>query len=249
MHYRYAMIGGALCLFGSYRGEPPFAFFPLGIDTDKLYDCVQLIHNHCGACVFRPLTREMTDEFIKVIPGAVPRQRRDLFDYVYSTEQLINLSGKRFHAKRNHINSFCAQYDYKYIKIDKSNLELLRRAAATMFTEHENDELSEEYGAICRALDAFEELELRAGVIMVGDDIVAYSIGEKMNCDTALIHIEKANRSYNGAYSVINRDFLRAEFSDTKYVNREEDMGREGLRKAKMSYNPLYLNEVYTVSL
>jgi hypothetical protein len=249
MHYRYAIINDALCLFGSYRGEPPFAFFPLGIGKDKFDECVTAIHHRCGACVFRPLTREMADEFLRIHPDAVLTLRRDLFDYVYSTEQLINLSGKHFHSKRNHINAFNALYSYKYNRIDTHNLSLLREAADTLFTERDDEELSDEYGAICSAIDAFDELGLKAGVITAGGEIIAYSIGEKMNRNTALIHIEKANRTYNGIYSVINCDFLRNEFSDTLYVNREEDMGYEGLRKAKLSYNPIHLNEVYSVSI
>ncbi len=249
MHYRYAVVKDALCLFGSYRGEPPFAFFPQGVDDEGLAFYINTIHSRCGACAFRPLTPEMAVKFKELFPDAELTLRRDLFDYVYSTEQLINLQGKRFHAKRNHINAFTAQYDYKYISINRDNTGLLREAAETLFTEHDNEELSDEYGAICNAVDAFEDLGLRAGVITVGDQIIAYSIGEKMSCDTALIHFEKADRNFNGIYAVINRDFLRAEFADTLYVNREEDMGYEGLRKAKMSYNPLYLNEVYSVSL
>jgi uncharacterized protein len=249
MNYRYAIINDALCLFGSYLGEPPFAFFPLGISKDNFYDCIMEIHHRCGACVFRPLTREMADEFLRIIPEAVLTLRRDLFDYVYSTEQLINLSGKHFHSKRNHINAFNALYNYKYIPITTHNLSLLSEAADTLFTERDDEELSDEYGSICSAIDAFDELGLKAGVITTGGEIIAYSIGEKMNRDTALIHFEKANRIYNGIYSVINNDFLRTEFSDTIYVNREEDMGYEGLRKAKLSYNPVHLNEVYSISI
>lgn len=174
---------------------------------------------------------------------------RDLFDYVYSTEALIKLTGRRFHSKRNHINTFTSLYDYKYTSIGPHNIALLRKAADSLFTERDNEDLSDEYGAICTAIDAFEELGLSAGVITVDGKIVAYSIGEKMNHNTALIHTEKADRGYTGAYSIINRDFLREEFSDTLYVNREEDMGIEGLRKAKLSYNPIYFNEVYTLSL
>lgn len=249
LHYKYTIINGALCLFGSYRGEPPFAFFPQGVGEENLEFCINTIHNRCGACVFRPLTLEMAEKFQILFPDASLTIRRDLFDYIYLTEQLINLNGKRFHSKRNHINAFTASYDYKYISINQKNISLLREAADKLFIEREDDELSDEYGAICNAIDAFDELGLRAGVITVNNDITAYSIGEKMNCNTALIHIEKADRNYNGIYSVINRDFLRAEFSDTLYVNREEDMGYEGLRKAKLSYNPVQLNEVYSVSL
>lgn len=249
MHYKYAIINDALCLFGSYRGEPPFAFFPQGVGEDELESCIHAIHNRCGACVFRPLTLEMAEKFQSLFPSASLTLRRDLFDYIYLTEQLINLNGKRFHSKRNHINAFNALYEYKYISINKENISLLREAVDKLFTEREDEELTDEYSAICSLVDAFDELGLRAGIITVHDEIIAYSIGEKMNCNTALIHIEKADRNYNGIYSVINRDFLRAEFSDTLYVNREEDMGYEGLRKAKLSYNPDHLNEVYSVSL
>jgi hypothetical protein len=250
MNYKYALIGDSLCLLGSYRGEPPFAFFPQITEDSELDFCVNEIQNQCDTCAFRPLTSEMAERMKRIFPDSVITPRRDLFDYVYSTEQLINLTGRRFHAKRNHINTFISLYNnYKYTSIGPHNITLLREAVDSLFTERDNEDLTDEYGAICIAVDAFEELGLSAGVITVDGKIAAYSIGEKMNCDTALIHTEKADRSYNGAYAIINRDFLRAEFSDTLYVNREEDMGIKGLRKAKLSYNPIYFNEVYSLTL
>lgn len=248
MNYRYTLINDALCLFGSYHKEPHFAFFPANVEEDGLEFCINMIRHHCGACVLRPLTPDMAEKIKRLFPDASLTLRRDLFDYIYSTEQLINLPGRRFHSKRNHINTFTAQYDYKYHSISRRNIFLLNEAADLLFTERDNEDLSEEYDAILNLINAFEELDLKACVITVNDKIAAYSIGERMNSDTALIHTEKADRSYNGLYSVINRDFLRAEFSDTIYVNREEDMGYEGLRKAKLSYNPIDLNEVYSVS-
>ena len=102
--------------------------------------------------------------------------------------------------------------------------------------------------SIKKAFDYYDELNLKCGILCIEGDIIALSVGEKINDECALIHIEKADYNYRTAYSVINNLFLKNEFQDTVYVNREEDMGIEGIRKAKMSYKPCFMIEKYNLN-
>jgi hypothetical protein len=109
--------------------------------------------------------------------------------------------------------------------------------------------LEMEKTAVYNALNFYNELELRCGIIKAGGAIAAFSVGERLNADTALIHIEKADTSYDGAYAVINNEFVKNEWSGLKYINREDEMGLEGLRKSKLSYQPEYMVEMYSAKI
>ena len=94
----------------------------------------------------------------------------------------------------------------------------------------------------------FNELGLTGGVIRIGGDVAAFTIGEKLNNETFCVHIEKADTQYNGIYVGINNSFARAAAAGYKYINREEDLGLEGLRRSKQSYHPAFLLKKYTVT-
>lgn len=178
---------------------------------------------------------------------------RDSADYVYETEKLTTLAGKKLHGKRNHINNFKKQYpDWSYERITEANKEECFRMALKWRQDHvcdygddEEDEQEEEKrDELCVALNALrlmDELELVGGLLRAGGEVVAFTIGEPLNADTFVVHIEKAFADIQGAYPMINQQFVEHEAQDFKYVNREEDTGSEGLRKAKLSYYPVFL--------
>ncbi len=173
---------------------------------------------------------------------------RNADNYYYSTESLASLSGKKLHAKRNHINKFDSLYTWEYIPLDhQTAMECIDIAKDWCLQKNcEKDAmLQQEVKGCIEALMHLEELNLKGGAIRVDGTIVAFSIGERLNDETALIHIEKANTAYQGAYPVINNEFVKHEWADTRYINREEDMGLEGLRKAKLSYRPEFLLEMF----
>ena len=172
------------------------------------------------------------------------------FDYVYYTDELINLSGKKYHSKRNHINSFVKKYNYDYVKYNDSLKNECLEFCSNILNEHygsSRKDYDTEFYSISKTFDNIDKFNLKCGLIMVDNKIVALSVGERLNKDYALIHIEKADYNYRTAYAVINNLFLKNEFHDTTYVNREEDMGIEGLRVAKQSYNPCKMLKKYTV--
>jgi len=178
-------------------------------------------------------------------------ERRDYFDYIYEAESLITLKGKKLHAKRNFINRFI-QKEWSVEPITPENIA--ECAAFNDFwcvqNECENDESKmEELCAARRALKYFWELDLHGCILKQEGKVVAYSVGERINSDTEIVHLEKANYEVSGAYPMINREFATMFASDCSYVNREEDLGVEGLRKAKLSYNPIMFTERYKVTL
>ena len=178
---------------------------------------------------------------------------RDWADYVYESEKLISLSGKKLHGKRNHINNFIKAYpDYQYEKIDAGNKEECIELANNWREENGCDsdpEKNEEFCVTLRALKEMEDLNLTGGLIRADGRVVAFSIGEKLCDDTFVVHIEKAYADVQGAYPIINQQFVLHEAADYRYINREEDTGAEGLRKAKLSYYPVFLQEKGVVTI
>lgn len=172
----------------------------------------------------------------------------DYADYVYESEKLATLSGKKLHSKRNHINKFKSVYEdrWSYEPITKDNLEECFQMALKWRNENGCEDDEEKNAEICVTLNSlrlFEELELIGGILKVDGEIAAFTIGEPICEDTFVVHIEKAFAEIDGAYTMINQQFVQHACMDYKYVNREEDTGAEGLRKAKRSYRPVFMVE------
>ena len=172
---------------------------------------------------------------------------RDIADYVYETEKLATLSGKKLHGKRNHINRFKENHEWSYEKLtDENQLEALTMLMEWKMQNCTPEDL-EKHEEICvskNSLIYYKELGLAGGILRADGKIVGLSLGEPaVNPDTFVVHIEKAFPDIQGAYPMINQQFVLHEMEGFTYVNREEDMGEEGLRKAKMSYRPAFMLE------
>ncbi|MBO5452050.1 MAG: GNAT family N-acetyltransferase [Lachnospiraceae bacterium] len=179
---------------------------------------------------------------------------RDRYDYVYETERLATLKGKKLSAKRNHINRFIEKYEWSYERITYTNKELCWEMEQNWFDLHmqesgvEKRELEAEKQAIRTALDYFEELNFTGGILKADGKVVAFTIGEQLNEDTMVVHFEKAYPDMQGAFQMINREFAANNCKGMKYINREEDTGDPGLRKAKLSYYPdLFAKKYYAI--
>ena len=167
-------------------------------------------------------------------------ESREDFEYLYLTEKLKNLSGKKFHSKRNHISAFSKAYNWSYESMttdilpevfemaDKWTEEMKKITDDTKSYEVENKALKE-------YLPFMKELNLRGGCIRVDGKIIAFTFGSPINNKVFDIHVEKALPEFRTAYTLINREFILNELLDFEYVNREDDMGLDGLRKAKLS--------------
>lgn len=184
----------------------------------------------------------------KLYPGKFQIEYdRDSADYVYEAERLISLSGKKLHGKRNHINRFKENYpDWSYEKIMERNVaECIEMAQEWRIQNScaEKGEMHNEFCVTINALKHLKELELQGGLIRADGRVVAFSIGEPCGEDMFVVHIEKAFADVQGAYPIINQQFVEHEAAGYRYINREEDTGEEGLRKAKLSYDPVFLME------
>lgn len=171
---------------------------------------------------------------------------RDHFDYLYDRNALAELKGKNYQPKRNHANRFRKKYSYQYQELIPSILPHCLELADKWCEEHNCDEdknLQFEQEAMKFALEHYEALGLNGGALWVDNEIVAFTYGAPVNYDTFCIHIEKADTNFDGAYSVINQEFASRIPEHFTYLNREEDLGIPGLRKAKLSYYPALLLE------
>lgn len=198
------------------------------------------------------VTPEEFEELDSLFPGEFTIEYdRDIADYVYEAEKLCNLSGKKYHGKKNHINKFKKTYlNWEYESLNSENAEeafqlLLRWRELNGCND--DDEKNAESCVAANYLRLFDELEVCGGILRVDGQIAAFTVGEQVCDDTMVVHIEKALTEYEGAYPMINQQFVEHECRHVTYVNREEDTGDEGLRQAKMSYRPIFMVEKGTV--
>jgi len=172
-------------------------------------------------------------------------------EYIYSIPELIELPGKQFHKKKNLLNQFLREYEHSYIEITQGIIEEILRVQHDWCLWKNCDGssgLKAENEAIARVLGSWKGLGgLFGGALIVKDRIVAYTIAEEVDPENIIIHFEKGLTEYKGVYQAINQIFLEKSCSSFKWVNREQDMGNEGLRKAKLSYNPTRILKKYQV--
>ena len=197
---------------------------------------------------FYCLSEEQVD-ILKSIYGDsfVFEEQRDFFDYVYLSEKLSSLSGRKLHSKKNHVNSFLKKYNYTLEELNKGNLkECLAFSHAWHKNGPRNVKLDEEMIVIEKAFENYFELGLYGVVLKVDGNIIAYALGEPMaDGKTFCTHFEKASPDFPTAYAAVNKLFAEKLEKDFQYINREDDAGSEGLRKAKLSYKPEYLVKKY----
>lgn len=199
------------------------------------------------------MTQEHTEEMERAMPDTFTFELdRAGSDYVYSSDDLINLPGRKYQRKRNHLNKFNRAFRYTYESITPANIpECVSVARKWMSDSNDEDGKSiiREGCALIRALDNYEQLDLVGGLIRVDGKPVAFAIGEEINEKAFLVHFEKALTEYDGLYAAINQVFAEHNLKKYEYVNRDEDMGVEGLRKAKLSYYPAFILEKYSAVL
>lgn len=209
----------------------------------------QVIKQFGSSVEFVRISSEVADK-LKSDPMFRVDYDRDNADYLYLASDLIRLEGRRYDAKRNFISRLRANADYEYVKLDQ-NTAIESHEFAEKWCEERDCETSEglkrELCAIWEMLTNFEALDLCGGAIRIDGAIVAFALGEALNDETLVCHVEKADSKISGLYQLINNEFAVHEAADYKYINREQDMGVPGLRKAKKSYQPVTLVDTYRV--
>lgn len=249
-HVEVAEYAGCLVIRFWDNGQKIYSF-PVG-DGDKKAALQQLLdieHADGRKLLMSPLVAEDRKQLLEWFPGRfLIEGNRDDYDYIYSREKLSTLAGKKLHGKRNHIARFKDGDDWSYEPMDEKNIEECRNMTYTwvgMRSEKWNPEMEQEVMVLHEAFDHMKELGLVGGVLRKKGEIVAFTIGEPLNSDTFVAHFEKAFPDMQGAYPMINQQFVLNACQDYAYVNREEDTGDMGLRKAKLSYYPDILLKKY----
>lgn len=262
--FSWDMVGDYMCIAGVSHLELeegielPFLFPPLTAtgeyDRKKLRETIldaKTIFDRQG----HPFSLRLVPfHLMEIIEEAVPELRwqddRPNYDYIYLTQDLIDLKGRGFHSKKNHLNYFKKTYDYRYVEMTSDMAD----DAMTFIAEfnrrknvpaHEMEMLKMEEQAMDDVLRNIEAVGYSAGAILIDGKIEAIAIGGRLGGNMITEHVEKANVNFRGLYQAINNEFCRNVASRAKYINREEDMGIPNLRKAKLSYRPCKLLEKY----
>lgn len=262
--FAWAEKNQVLYIRSCYQGVTKF--FPPILKTSKIpkekqkerYDAaVKEILSYCQAQTIEPVFEEITeqdrDSMLHCLKADFHFQaNRNLANYIYYVDTLTQLRGRSFNGKRNHIRHFENENPtYQFLPLTRELLPACRAHAEGWYAHHpEKDQstLIEEKAAIMKALDYFTELELTGGCIVIDGVVEGFAIGEALNPDMAVIHFEKGNLQINGIYTALNKYFLEQSWQDYLLVNRAEDLGVPGLKKAKKDYKPAWLEMKYTAT-
>ncbi len=241
------LINENLCIFCQPPDELPYFLEPVG--NNRLEETVK-------ACLsVAPRLSRVSEKFLKKIRTRYnTREDRDNFDYVYSTEELANLKGKKYDGKRNLIRKFEQNHRGEIRALTDSELEgclkLVERWEAS--SPQENRTMDERgraaAQAIKEALVNFGLLGLSGKVAIIDNEVEGFCLGEKLNRETVVVHVELASREIAGLHQFLNRECARTIWQEYKYINREQDAGIPGLRQAKLSYHPAFLVKKYDIS-
>lgn len=251
---RFTLYHGALLFQVRYLSGITAFTVPLAPSREDCLAALQELESFCKETglplIFCTVPENVLSELRKRYPAAFIQPSRDWFDYLYRTEDLAGFHGKKYDGQRNHIHKFKKLFpDYAFSEITEDNLPQVRNfynSFAELY-EKPSDLAREESDKVKELLANYSKYGLFGGIITAEGNIVAMSIGECIN-DTLFVHVEKADIRYPGAYQVIVQEFLK-HFANEEdmFVNREEDVGDEGLRKSKLSYHPVALLEKSTV--
>lgn len=254
-HTKFAIINNFL-VFKFWAGDELAYMMPVGegnleeVLNELIEDARQEGEPFCmlGVCSC------MREDLEAIMPGQFGfTVDRDYADYIYLRSDLATLKGKKFQSKRNHINKFRNTYpDYKYSPITKDRIQECLELEAKWCKANDCDQqegTGNERRALIYALNHFEELGLTGGILHVNGQIVAFTFGMPINKETFGVHVEKADTSIDGAYAMINYEFANHIPEQYIYINREEDLGIEGLTQSQAFVPPETILEKYMACL
>lgn len=244
-------VGDALCALSGINEK--YYVYPAGrYDLCEIMDILKADALERGIPFrFCAVEEWQKDELFSAYPERFEAvECRHDFDYIYKSADLAELSGKKYHSKRNHIAKFTRRYpDWSYETIDDTNAaECIEMEEQWCAESGDDADLQTEKQIIIRALNDMQGYGLDGGLIRLDGKVIAFTIAEPLNENIYDIHFEKALREYAEAYTIINREYTSRLADRYEYINREEDLGLEGLRKAKLSYKPSILLKKYIIT-
>ena len=257
-NYRIAEYGGFLIVLIA-NPSCRYYFYPAG-KGENLKDVIIAIYDDAwlagSKCYLTVIMKENINVIESLFPGRFRFSTyRDYADYIYNADELINLPGRKYHTKRNHINRFLEEYGtIAYEDISSSNIAECSKAY-NQWLEDKKDKgedvklFSDEDMAMKECVSHYRDIGLIGGLIKARGKMCSFTFGSRINSETFGIHIEKSLIECQGGYATINREFAARHASGYRYINREEDLGLKGLRQAKLSYHPVFLLEKYTAVL
>lgn len=240
------------CAFRTEDGIPRFTLPSGSGDYREVIAEMKSFSEHSGKPLrIGGITEDSLEMLLELFPDSFTTQTDEgEWDYIYNTCDLIELPGRKYHAKRNHLARFNELGAEFSMITDKDFDDCITLGAVEYNSKADSSGhsfVAEQY-AIHTYFRYFSELGLKGGIIRIGGKAAAFTLGDELRSDTMCVHIEKADTQFSGIYAGINNCFAKAAAGDYKYVNREEDLGIEGLRKAKLSYHPAFLLRKYTVT-
>ncbi len=256
--YEYAIADDTLFIKGVVENDTDTPAFSLPIGKLPLKDSLEKIREYCRCNNISPVLSAVPEYALEELDEAGITSINpldDWGDYLYDATMLSTLSGKKMGKKRNHVNKFDSLYpDSRLEPLDASNVD--RAIDFMTIIDEEGDEVEmaiEERLMTRKLLDLIKEgdIRLEGAILMVGDKVAAFTIGDVKN-DTLFVHVEKASREFEGSYEKINKEFaalMKARHPEIEYINREDDSGDEGLRRAKQSYHPVEILKKYNIAL
>ena len=257
-HVQFAISGDKAVQWLMELDGEPYSAMPLCRQEDLESSFCEIV-DYFNQVLKKPLRIYLADEeavqYLNLDPARFEvKEQEDLKDYLYDGEALRTLAGKKLHKKKNNYNAFVKAYEgrIEYRKLCCSDREDVWRFL-DFWRQQKGDDVEEhldyEVRGIHDILKNCSEMAVEMGGVYVDGRMEAFTIGSLNPLENmAVIHIEKANPEMRGLYQYINREFLVHAFPDVALVNREDDMGLEGLRKAKMSYNPIAFARKYSVT-
>ena len=248
--YHYAFLGENLVILTKIHDRVRFRLHPGAKNKDVVQQVLRLAYEQGSDEPFGVVDTHLKSWMQSLYPGLQFLKHRDFFDYVYCADDLAELQGTAYRKIRNRLNKFQKNHRYRLELISEDILDevqtFLKRWC--LWKDCESDEiLSHEKNAILYSMNHFVDLGLSGLVLRINDEIEALSVYEQMNADTVIVHYEKGSPYFDGIYKAINMETAKQVQHDVTYINREEDMGIAGLRKAKMSYRPHHMVEVFHV--
>lgn len=241
-HSKFTIINNNLCILCEPPSEPAYFLQPLG--EFEIKETIKTCFS------FVPRLSRIPESFVTRYCGDYRSEPdRNNFDYVYLAEDLIHLKGKKYDGKRNRMKKFEKSHNYLYLRLSPEHMDDCRRLFEEWYEGKSNSDwiMRAQKEAILDSLLYFEALSLTGGAIEVDGRIAAFSIGERLNKDTAVVHFEIASPKYLGLPQLINREFIKNEWSTFRFINREQDLGIAGLRGAKASYYPHHMVKKFNI--
>ena len=248
-----AIVNEQFVVLSKYNGKYMY-HFPLGTGDKKaaIEAIIQDAKERHLSCFMTSLTHENANTLETLFPNTFDiKFRRDSFDYVYEIEKLADLKGRKYHRKRNHYNNFCKRMPDFYVEpVCPENIEMAKDFVTKWYVDRLAESPEKDYHgeqiALQKCYENYERLGMESLLLYHNGNILALTMGSRISPNTFDVHFEKARWDVEGAYTAINSEFakyIRDKYPEVEFLNREEDMGLEGLRKAKESYFPHHMVE------